>query len=69
MSEKPWQEFCKRGAPGYMILEIEEKAMPPEILSGITGFPTYAIHDARGNNRHHTGALMSPEDIEEFVSA
>lgn len=68
MSEKPWQEFCKKGVPGFAILTIEESAMPPEMMNGISGFPTYAIHDKDGTNRHHTGALMSPADILEFVN-
>lgn len=67
MSEKPWQEFCKSGAPGFAILEIEEAAMPPEMMNGISGFPTYAVHDENGDNKHHTGALMTPDEISEFV--
>lgn len=67
MSEEPWKRFCKQGVPGFVILDIEEEALPPEVLNGIQGFPTYAVHDSEGKNKHHTGALMSPEDIEEFV--
>lgn len=68
MSEKPWQQFCKQGVPGFVILDIEESAVPPEMMTGIRGFPTYAIHDKDSNNRHHTGALMSPKDILDFVN-
>lgn len=68
MSEKPWQQFCKQGVPGFVILDIEESAVPPEMMTGIRGFPTYAIHDEHGHNRHHTGALMSPKDILKFVN-
>ncbi|NBR61131.1 hypothetical protein EB118_05295 [bacterium] len=68
MSEKPWREFCEKKSPsGFTIVEVEEEAMPPEMMTGITGFPTYAIHGKDGENKHHTGALMSPSDIEEFI--
>jgi Thioredoxin len=69
MSEKPWKEFCEKQAPqGFSIVEIEEEAMPLEMMNGIQGFPTYAIHDENGENRHHTGALMNPSEIEDFVT-
>lgn len=68
MSEKPWQDFCKRGVPGFILLEIEETAMPVDMMNGISGFPTYAVHNKNGENKHHTGALMSPADILKFVN-
>ena len=68
MSEKPWQDFCKQGVPGFMLIEVEEQAMPPELMKSITGFPTYAVHNKHGKSKHHTGALMSLEDIRKFVN-
>jgi hypothetical protein len=68
MSEKPWKEFCNKGVPGFVLVEIEESAMPPEMMTGISGFPTYAVHDKNGSNKHHTGALMTPADILKFVN-
>lgn len=49
-----WNSFCNEGVPGYQIVEIEEEAIPEEILENIVAFPTYAVHDEDGN-RHVTG--------------
>jgi len=66
MSEKPWDEFCRRPPSGMTVLSIEEKAIPPEVMSGISGFPTYAVLGKNGGKKHRTGAMMSVEEIETF---
>ena len=49
-----WNDFCRDGVPGYQLVEMEEEAIPPEVLENIVAFPTYAVHDEDGN-RHVTG--------------
>lgn len=68
MSEGPWMQYCKRAPSNMAIIEIEEEAMPLELLKNIDAFPTYAIHDENNESRHHTGALMSPEEIDGFIT-
>jgi len=53
-SQGDWDDFCKKETK-YKTIEIEEKAIPSEILRSIEGFPTYAKHDENGNH-HITGA-------------
>jgi hypothetical protein len=68
MSDKPWKAFSRSAPRGFVIMEIEEQALPLEVLSSIEGFPTYAVH-AKGSSRHHTGAMMTPDEINEFVTS
>lgn len=66
-SEEPWQQFCDQ-SQGVRIIQVEEKAMPPEIMKGIEGFPTYAVHKD-GESWHHTGALMDGEEIQSLIDS
>jgi hypothetical protein len=66
-SEKPWQDFCDQ-SKGLRIIQVEEQAMPPQIMKGIEGFPTYAVHQG-GQSWHHTGALMNAGDIQELIDS
>ena len=68
MSEKPWKSFCQTPPRGFVIMEVEEQAVPAEVLSKIDGFPTYAVH-TKGASKHHTGAMMTPAEIKEFVAS
>jgi len=67
MSEQPWKTFCSSPPPDIKVVEVEQDAIPDEMLPGIEGFPTYALHTKDGKNTHHTGALMSPDDIRTFI--
>lgn len=67
MSEKPWKEFCKTSPPGIQVIEVEHDAVPDDVMMGVEGFPTYALHTKDGDNIHHTGALMDPRDIQKFI--
>jgi hypothetical protein len=68
MSEKPWKEFCNSAPPDMQVIEVEKDAVPDDVMTGVEGFPTYALHTKEGKNRHHTGALMSPGDIHKFTT-
>jgi len=67
-SEEPWQEFCDQSPPGIRIVEVEEQAVPPQIMKGIEGFPTYAVHKG-GKSWHHTGALMDAGAIHDLIDS
>lgn len=69
MSEKPWKEFCKNSPSDIKVVEVEQDAVPEDVMTGVDGFPTYALHTKDGENVHHTGALMSPEEIHKFIEA
>jgi hypothetical protein len=69
MSEKPWKEFCKSSPPDMKVVEVEQDAVPDDVMAGVDGFPTYALHTKDGENKHHTGALMNPADIHKFIEA
>jgi len=64
-SEDAWKEFCDK-SKGIRIVQVEEQAVPPGIMKGIEGFPTYAVHK-NGKSWHHTGALMDADAIEELT--
>lgn len=66
MSKKPWESFCDQAPPGIRLVDVEEKALPPSIASGIEGFPTYAVHKD-GTSWHHTGALMDAGAIQALI--
>jgi hypothetical protein len=68
MSEEPWQDFCDRSPPGVRLIQVEETAMPPQLMKGIEGFPTYAVHKD-GKSWHHTGALMDAGAIEDLIES
>ena len=68
MSEEPWQEFCDQSPPGMRIIQVEEQALPPQVMKGIEGFPTYAVHKD-GKSWHHTGALMDAGAIEDLIDS
>jgi hypothetical protein len=65
MSEEPWQDFCDQ-SKGIRTVQVEETAMPPRLMQGIEGFPTYAVHKD-GKSWHHTGALMDAGAIEDLI--
>jgi thiol-disulfide isomerase/thioredoxin len=67
MSEKTWDEFARKPPAGMKVLSIEEKAIPPEVMGGISGFPTSAVLGKNGGKKHHTGAMMNVTDIEKFT--
>lgn len=52
MSAASWKVTASkmRGSP-YTFIEIEEEAIPDELLKNITAFPTYAKHDENGNKK------------------
>ena len=52
MSSASWKLFCsKMKGSSYTCVEIEEEAIPEELLQNITAFPTYAKHDKNGNKK------------------
>ena len=59
MSESAWDQF---DMPRYRVIAVEEKAIPPEVLKGITAFPTYAKHDQKGSS-HTVGAILETSEI------
>lgn len=69
MSEKPWKAFCNSAPSDIKIMEVEQEAVPNDVMMGVDGFPTYALHTKEGENKHHTGALMTPGDIHKFIAA
>ena len=68
-SEKPWKAFCNSAPSDIKIMEVEQEAVPNDVMMGVDGFPTYALHTKEGENKHHTGALMTPGDIHKFIAA
>ena len=65
MSKGAWDGFCaSMTSSPYRVLEVEEVAIPDDILRGISAFPTYAKHDKKGST-HTTGAIMDPSMIKE----
>ena len=63
MSKGAWEGFCASmiSSP-YRVLEVEEAAIPDDVLTGISAFPTYAKHDKKGS-AHSVGAIMEPSAI------
>lgn len=63
MSKGAWEGFCASmiSSP-YRVLEVEETAIPDEVMSGISAFPTYAKHDKKGS-AHTVGAIMDSDQI------
>ncbi len=63
MSKGAWEGFCASmiSSP-YRILEVEEVAIPADVLEGISAFPTYAKHDKKGST-HTVGAILDPDSI------
>ncbi len=63
MSKGAWEGFCASmiSSP-YRVLEVEEAAIPDDVLNGISAFPTYAKHDKKGS-AHTVGAIMDPDAI------
>lgn len=58
-----WNTFKSTMAPeGYRILEIEQEAIPLDVLDGIHAFPTYAKHDEKGASET-VGAITEPSSI------
>ena len=65
MSKGAWDGFCASMASSpYRVLEVEEVAIPDDVLSGISAFPTYAKHDKKGS-AHSVGAITDPSMIKE----
>ena len=65
MSKGAWEGFCaSMTSSPYRVLEVEEVAIPDDVLSGISAFPTYAKHDKKGSS-HVVGAIMDPSMIKE----
>jgi|APCry1669189369_1035219.scaffolds.fasta_scaffold36372_2 Thioredoxin len=66
MSKMPWKQFCSQfSQPSLRILEVEEQAIPPEVLANITAFPTYAKYNEDDSPRivHSVGAITDASDI------
>lgn len=61
MSAPAWDAL---DVPGYRVIAVEEQAIPPEVLTNLSAFPTYAVHDKKGN-RHVTGAITETALIKE----
>lgn len=61
-----WNDFANGDVAGYMVVEVEEAAIPDELLENIQAFPTYAAHDENGN-RHVTGAKTEPSEIKKAL--
>lgn len=61
MSASAWDALR---VPGYRVIAVEEQAIPPEVLTNLSAFPTYAVHDKKGN-RHVTGAITETALIKE----
>ena len=57
-----WDRFVSP----YETLEIEEQAIPDEVLVGIRAFPTYAVSDKKGQ-RLHQGAITDVSTIKETL--
>jgi hypothetical protein len=58
-----WDAFTKSMEPSkYRIVDIEEQAIPLEVMEGISGFPTYAKDDEHGSHAV-TGSITNPADI------
>ena len=58
-----WNTFKSTMVPeGYRILEIEQEAIPFDVLDGIHAFPTYAKHDEKGASES-VGAITEPSLI------
>jgi hypothetical protein len=68
MSDTPWKAFCNTAPPDMQVMEVEKDAVPDDVMTGVDGFPTYALHTKQGENKHHTGALMTPGDIHKFIT-
>ena len=65
MSKSAWDGFCASMASSpYRVLEVEEVAIPEDVIGGISAFPTYAKHDKKGS-AHTVGAIMDPDLIKE----
>lgn len=62
-----WRSLAKDGRLGYMFVEIEEAAIPEEVLKHMRAFPTYGVHDHNGN-RHHEGALTDVEQLKRVLN-
>jgi hypothetical protein len=58
-SAPAWDQF---DMPGYRVIAVEEQAIPPDVLMGISAFPTYAKHDQKGSS-HTVGAITDPNAI------
>lgn len=65
MSKGAWEGFCaSMTSSPYRVLEVEEVAIPDDVLKGISAFPTYAKHDKKGS-AHTVGAITDPSMIKE----
>jgi len=58
---------CIMSPPDIQVMEVEQDAVPDDVMTGVEGFPTYALHTKNGDNKHHTGALMDPKEIQKFI--
>jgi hypothetical protein len=54
-------------ASPYRMIEVEEDAIPEEVMTGISAFPTYAKHDQKGSS-HTVGAILEPAEIGKRLS-
>lgn len=63
MSRPAWDQFCaKMDSSPYRVIEVEEAAIPEEVLRSISAFPTYAKHDSNGSS-HTVGAILDASEI------
>ena len=63
MSQPAWDEFSRGMEPTmYRIVEIEENAIPPNILKSISAYPMYAKDDEKGPF-HSVGAILDSDQI------
>jgi hypothetical protein len=68
MSKGAWDSYAdSMSSSPYRIVEIEESAIPEDVLKGISAFPTYAKHDQKGSS-HTVGAILVPSDISKRLS-
>ena len=66
-SKPAWDQFSAEMAPSsYRIVEIEQEAIPPEIVKAIQAFPTYAKSDENGEF-HVQGAITDALKIKKML--
>ena len=68
MSKGAWDSYAdSMMASPYRMIEVEEDAIPEEVMTGISAFPTYAKHDQKGSS-HTVGAILEPAEIGKGLS-
>jgi hypothetical protein len=63
MSKGAWDSYAdSMMSSPYRMVEVEEDAIPEDVMKGISAFPTYAKHDQKGSS-HTVGAILEPAEI------